>query len=256
MRLIDCSPGILNEAVHDRMMLIIVGNCLTMYEGRGAAHSDYGDKLIVVKGDGSVIVHGPTGFKPLNWQPDTVHVSFHEEDGELVMRAIRGKPRETLVVKCRETFGCIAHMAKEGGGFYMYFSEAEVRDILRDNPELIEEGLRITDVEKPVQPGFIDLYGIDREGRITVFEIKRVKASEEAARQLYGYVERLKRSIPNIRGVLLAPDFTESALAFLQKAGLEARHIDLKKLYVMYSEKVKKRTGIKHRSLMDYLDQD
>ncbi|MCE4606819.1 MAG: endonuclease NucS [Desulfurococcales archaeon] len=256
MRLTDCSPGVLSEAVHDKVMLIIIGSCLTIYEGRGAAHSDYGDKLIIVKRDGSVIVHGPRGFKPLNWQPDTVHISFLEEGGELVMRAVRGKPRETLVVKCRETFGCVTHAAREGGGFYMYFSEAEVRDILRDNPELIEEGLRITDVEKPIQPGFIDLYGIDIEGRTTVFEIKRVKAGEEAARQLYGYVERLKRSVPNIRGVLLAPDFTESALAFLQKAGLEAKQINLKKLYEMYSERVKRRTGIKHRSLLDYLGQD
>jgi RecB family endonuclease NucS len=253
VRLTDCSPSSLNEAVHDKLMLIILGNCLTMYEGRGAAHSEYGDKLLVIKGDGSVIVHGPSGFKPLNWQPDTVHISFMEDDGELVMRAIRGKPRETLLVKCRETYGCIVHGAREGGGFYMYFSEAEVRDILKENPDLIEEGLRITDVEKPVQPGFIDLYGIDSEGRVVVFEIKRVKASEEAARQLYGYVERLKKSIPNIRGVLLAPDFTESALSFLQRAGLEAKQIDLRKLYTMYSEKVRKRTGFRHRSLMDYL---
>ncbi|MCE4614019.1 MAG: endonuclease NucS [Desulfurococcales archaeon] len=253
MRITDCSPSNLIEAVHDGLMLLILGDCLTMYEGRGAAHSGYGDKLLLVKGDGSVIVHGPRGFKPLNWQPDTIHISFLDEDGELVIRAIRGKPRETLVVKCRETYGCIVHGAKEGGGFYMYFSEAEVRDILKEKPELVENGLKIADVEKPIQPGFIDLYGIDREGRIVVFEIKRVKAGEEAARQLYGYVERLKRSVPNIRGVLLAPDFTESAIAFLQRSGLEAKQIDLKKLYEMYSEKVKKRTGIRHRSLMDYL---
>ncbi len=253
MKLVECSPDRLNLEVHNKSILIVLGDCMTLYEGRGAAHSEYGDKIIIIKQDGSVIVHGPTGFKPLNWQPDTIHVSFHSEEGHLVLKAVRGKPRETLVVKCRGTYGCISHEPRSSGGFYMYFSESEIRDILRDNPWMIEDGVRITEVEKPVQPGFIDLYGVDKEGRIVVFEIKRVKAGEEAARQLYGYVEKLRKSIPNVRGVLLAPGFTESAIEFLQKNGLEAKPIDLKKLYEMYSERVKRKAGLSSRSLLDYM---
>ena len=256
MEEIECSPDKLNSEVHNKSIVVVIGDCMTLYEGRGAAHSEYGDKIIIVKQDGSVIVHGPTGFKPLNWQPDTIHVSFQSSEGHLLLKAVRGKPRETLMVKCRETYGCVSHTAKSSGGFYMYFSESEIRDILRDNPWMIEEGVKIIEVEKPVQPGFIDLYGMDREGRIVVFEIKRVKASEEAARQLYGYVEKLRKSIRNLRGVLLAPSFTESALEFLQKNGLEAKPIDLKKLYEMYSEKVKRKAGLSSKSLLDYMSQD
>jgi RecB family endonuclease NucS len=254
LELIECNPDKLNMEVHNKSIVIVVGDCMTLYEGRGAAHSEFGDKIIIVKQDGSVIVHGPTGFKPLNWQPDTIHASFHREGDHLVLKAVRGKPRETLVVKCREVYGCTSHTARSKGGFYMYFSEAEIRDILKDNPWMIEEGIRITEVEKPVQPGFIDLYGIDKDGRVVVFEIKRVKASEEAARQLYGYVEKLRKAIRNVRGVLLAPGFTESALEFLQKNGLEAKIIDLKKLYEMYSEKVKRKAGLSSRNLLDYMD--
>ncbi len=249
-----CSLYRLNQGIASGEIIVVLGNCMTFYEGRGAAHSGYGDKIIVVKSDGSVIVHGPTGFKPLNWQPDTVHLEFKEDNGDVVLRAVRGKPRETLIVRCRELYECISRKARADGGFYMYFSEHEIRDLIRSDPSLIEKNLKIVEAEKPVEPGFVDLYGIDGEGRTVVIEIKRVKAGEDAARQLYGYVEKLRRSIPNIRGILVAPDFTESALRMLQRSGLEYKRIDLKALYSRYSSRMKNLQSLRrHRSLEDFL---
>lgn len=250
------SPGrlapVLNRELGDKKLIVLLGVCDTVYEGRSAAYTEPGDKIVLVKSDGSVIVHGPTGFRPLNWQPDTIHLEFQGFHDRLELRAIRGKPRETLVVRCYRIHGYLSHRPGEKGGFYMYFSEAEVRDLLAANPELLEEGLRITGVEKPVEPGFIDLYGIDRDGNVVVFEIKRVKAGEEAAKQLARYVSTLRRTIPRIRGVLVAPDFTNSALEFLARNGLEAKKIDLDKLYHMHRQQVLARRGIREKSLLDF----
>ncbi len=240
-----------SEALKARAWLVLAGNCETSYEGRAASGSTPGDRVVMVKPDGSVIVHGPKGFKPLNWQPDTSSVEARLDSDTLELRAVRRSPREILVIRCARIYYLAVLKGAEEGGFWLYVNEAEIRDeAMRDPVGVLGERLRFIEAEKPVEPGFIDALAEDEQGRLVVLEFKRVKAGEEAVKQLLRYVEALRaRTSREVRGVLVAPDATEAARRLLERSGLELRRIDLRSLY----ERIKGRSAARRRSLVDFL---
>jgi RecB family endonuclease NucS len=236
------------EALERRYWVTIAALCKTWYEGRGASEATLGDRIVMVKPDGSVIVHGHRGFKPLNWQPETNAITVTIENGMLVMRALRRTPREILVLECSSVYAVMVALNPEEGQFWMYMSEEEVREAIISDPSIVEEGLRIVDVEKPVEPGFVDIYARDRDGNIVVIEVKRVKAGEEAAKQLLSYVEAFKAKGVRVRGVLVAPSITENALKLLYANNLEFRYVDLRKLYLTSAKR-----KARFKQLKDYI---
>ena len=73
-------------------------------------------------------------------------------------------------------------------------------------PELLEEGFKPISWEKKVEPGFVDIYGEDKNGKLVIVEVKRKTASKEAALQLAKYVEPIKAKVNReVRAVLAAP---------------------------------------------------
>ena len=243
--------SLVSGALKARAWLLLAGNCETSYEGRAASGSTPGDRVVMVKPDGSVIVHGPKGFKPLNWQPDTSSVEARLDSDTLELRAVRRSPREILVIRCARIYYLAVLKGAEEGGFWLYVNEAEIRDeAMRDPVGVLGERLRFIEAEKPVEPGFIDALAEDEQGRLVVLEFKRVKAGEEAVKQLLRYVEALRaRTSREVRGVLVAPDATEAARRLLERSGLELRRIDLRSLY----ERIKGRSAARRRSLVDFL---
>ena len=132
-------------------------------------------------------------------------------------------------------------------------SEHDIRDLLARHPEIIENGLTITNIEKPVEPGFVDLYGVDKDGKIVVIELKRITATKDAVNQLYRYVQALRKSLgKEIRGILAAPNITRSALELLERLGLEYKQLNLKKLRDILSREKEKitRSGV---SLLEFI---
>ncbi|GAB6148178.1 endonuclease NucS [Stetteria hydrogenophila] len=248
-RSVEEALGAIRGALDRGAWLVFWARCSAEYEGRSASKLAPGDVLVVVKPDRSVIVHGPRGFKPLNWQPDASSLSASVEGGQLVFRAVRRSLREVLTLRCPVVYSVSYATGAVEGEFYMYVSEAEIRDYLAANPGELGEGLEVVRVERPVEPGFVDLYARDPEGRVVIVEVKRVKAGEEAARQLLRYVEHFRRRGVPVRGILAAPDFTEAALRLLSEAGLEYRRVSLEKVYRWVRGRSRARRGI-----LDYLN--
>ena len=62
-------------------------------------------------------------------------------------------------------------------------------------PELLEEGFKPISWEKKVEPGFVDIYGEDKNGKLVIVEVKRKTASKEAALQLAKYIEPIKAKV-------------------------------------------------------------
>jgi len=251
------SPGGVGEAVEAlrraigaHRLVVFLGTCSTSYEGRAASKSTPGDVVVMVKPDGAVIVHSPRGYKPQNWQPDTKAIAVEEAPGgRLVLKAVRSRPREVLVVECTRVNVIVEAEPREEPQHFMFASEQEIRDAIARNPALLEPGLRVITVEKPVEPGFIDLYARDGEGRLVVVELKRVKAGEAAVRQLISYARALeKRGYTGLRLVLAAPDFTEAARRLAAQAGVELARLDLRRIREEV-EAARRRA----RSLEDYL---
>jgi hypothetical protein len=106
--------------------------------------------------------------------------------------------------------------------------EADVINEIITNPDIIEEGLRISKREKHVKSGLIDLYGYDQNHVPVVIEVKRSLANISAVQQLRMYVNDVKKDIKeaNVRGILCAPRVPDMAKKLLADYGLEWREVE------------------------------
>ncbi len=235
--------AILREALLRKWWTIVYGLCSVQYEGRGASTSTPGERLVIIKPSQSIIVHGPRNFKPENWQPDGSIIHVEASDRGIVLVAVRKKPREVLRIVFDSIEFITTTPAGSLGTFTMYLSENEIRDVLMMNPDLIEEGFRPVEKELPVESGFVDIFGLDRNGKPTIVEIKRVKAGESAVRQLYTYLLALEKKGVKARGILAAPSFSESAITEAKRRGVKTVYLDLARLRRLLQER-SRRTGL------------
>ncbi len=154
----DPSPeelvAFLDEHLRARDELVqVVGACEVLYSGRAASVAEAGDYLVLVKADGSVQVQGPRGVKPVNWQPQTDDVRVTLEDGHAVLVAERFTPAEFVRVAFHAPALALALKLEENGNFVLMGSEAEMRSALARDPEIIEPGLVVIDLELPTDVG-------------------------------------------------------------------------------------------------------
>ena len=133
-----------------------------------------------------------------------------------------------MCIRILECFTLQAFALREDTGFVLSGSEADMQRVLREQPELIEPGLRVTDYELPTGVGSVDLYAHDLHGNFVVIELKRGKATHEAVHQLARYVEQVKTFQPpgtRVRGLLVAPDATGPTLKQLAANRLEFKRL-------------------------------
>lgn len=240
----------IKEALSSKSLVLIIGECRVDYEGRGASRLESGERVVLIKQDGSVLVHRPMGHSPVNWQPSSSVIEVAYRDGiGLTLFAIRDKPREFLTIVFTRVSIVIAGVLRDMGEFVMYVDEGEIRDLIADDPDIIESGLKIIDVEKPIGDGYVDLLGMDSQGRPVLIELKRVTATREAVLQLYRYIEAYKSQHGvSPRGILVAPAFSPTAIETAIRLGIDYRHLDLKKAWELI-----KRKQSKKKTLMEYL---
>src|SRR3990172_12701666 len=97
-------------------------------------------------------------------------------------------------------------------------------------PSLLEEGFKPISYEKKVEPGFVDVYGVDKNGKLVVVEVKRNTAGKDAALQLAKYIDAIKsKANRELRGVLAAPSLSKDVQRLLVTLGLEFKALDPKK---------------------------
>ena len=212
------------EAVSQRKTLLVVGNCWVDYRGRASSKLEPGERILMIKEDGSLLVHRSVGYEPVNWQPPGCVFHVHAEDGVLQIRGVRRKPAESVRV-----FFDTVHLVSvlslvDSGGFSLYASEEDMQKAILLEPSLVEEGFKPMSHEKRVEPGFVDVYGVDKDGNLVVVEIKRRTASSEAVLQLARYVDAIKgKADREVRGVLVAPDIARGVQRLLATLGLDFR---------------------------------
>ncbi len=254
---LEAAHHVLSEALSRRAMVVALCRCRVQYEGRGSSRLGEGERLLIVKPDGVVLVHRPRGHQPVNWQPESRSIEVRLGGGSLLLRSVRERPREVLEVYIDSVEALVvAEDVRDEAEFIEYLDEHEVRDILARHPEELEEGLRVLRVEKPVGQGYVDIFCVDREGRPVIVEVKRVTAGREAVLQLKRYVDAVKSENPGVevRGILAAPSIAKEALILLRSLGLEYRRIDPAKLYKRYRSELRRRGGgSSARSLLSFL---
>ncbi|WP_276261654.1 endonuclease NucS [Haloglomus litoreum] len=232
-------------------LLTVFGRCSVEYDGRASSSLGPGDRLLVCKPDGSVLVHTDEGQQPVNWQPPgcTVEPSLvasgggggsasaggddgdgsGDEDGvarepRLRVRSERTTPAEELEVTFDRVAQASAYDAVDPEELALTGTEADLRERILADPELVEPGFTPLATERSTPAGAVDIYGEDADGRTVVLELKRRRVGPDAVGQLSRYVDALRRDLhedADVRGVLVAPSVTDRARQLLAEEGLE-----------------------------------
>jgi len=230
------SPGveeaakILKEAVSQRKTLLVIGNCWVHYYGRASSKLEPGERILIIKEDGSLLVHRSVGYEPVNWQPPGCIFHVQVKGSVLEIRAVRRKPAESVRVFFDRIHMVSALSLVDSGKFSLYASEEDMKKAILLEPSLVEEGFKPMSYEKNVEPGFVDVYGVDRDGNFVVVEIKRKTAGSEAVLQLSKYVDAIKSKVNRkVRGILVAPNIAKGVQRLLATLGLDFKALDPKK---------------------------
>lgn len=214
------------ETAEGGRWLQVAGEMEVVYHGRAASSADAGDYLLLLKPDRSLQIHAARGIKPLNWQPVVDGLEVFADDGRAILVAERATPHELVRVAFLDVAYAVATVPRDEGGLVLRGSEAQMQRALAANPDVIEEGLELVEMELPTDVGGIDLYARDAEGRLVVVELKRGRATHEAVQQLQRYVARLRETLAReVRGILASPEVTAPARTRLEELGLEYRPV-------------------------------
>jgi RecB family endonuclease NucS len=220
---------LIEKAFLQRRTLVVAGNCHVHYAGRANSTLENGERLLIVKSDGSLLVHRPTGYEPVNWQPSGSVFHVEVKDGKLDVHGVRQKPRETVKVTFSEVLSVSSMNLLDSGQFLLHASEDDMHRAILLKPDLLEVGFKPISWEKKVEPGFVDIYGEDKDGKLVIVEVKRRTATKEAALQLAKYIQPIKAKVNRpVRAVLAAPSLAKDVQRLLESMGLEFKALDPK----------------------------
>ena len=193
-------------------MRLIVARCEVTYTGRLTAHLPASTRLLMVKADGSVLVHADAGgYKPLNWMtPPTV---LDDEGDVLVVRKRAGHSEDRLEIRLLEVLSDVEHEMGEAAALEKNGVERDLQEALAAWPEVLEEGLRLDRREWPTDVGPVDLMCRDEDASWVAVEIKRV-GTIDAVEQLTRYLERIRLDPARsaCRGILAAQQLKPQAV--------------------------------------------
>jgi RecB family endonuclease NucS len=210
-------------------MRLIVARCAVEYSGRLSARLPYALRLVMLKADGSVLVHADAGgYKPLNWMtPPTV---VEESEGLIVVRKLKGEDR--LEIRLAEVLSDVTHtMDEDAARLEKDGVERDLQELLAEAPASCGEGFRLVRREWPTDIGPVDLMCRDAEDGWVAVEIKRV-GTIEAVEQLTRYLERIRLdpALADCTGVLAAQAIKPQARVLAEARGLAWVEVDLAEL--------------------------
>jgi RecB family endonuclease NucS len=210
-------------------MRLIVARCSVEYSGRLSARLPEALRLVMLKADGSVLVHADAGgYKPLNWMtPPTV---VEEDDGVIVVRKLKGEDR--LEIRLAEVVSDVTHpMDEDADRLEKDGVERDLQLLLADAPEWCGDGFRLARREWPTDIGPVDLMCRDGGDGWIAVEIKRV-GTIDAVEQLTRYLERIRLdpALADCRGVLAAQVVKPQARVLAESRGIAWVEVDLEEL--------------------------
>jgi endonuclease len=208
-------------------MRLIVARCEVTYSGRLNAFLPESTRLLMLKEDGSVLIHADSGgFKPLNWMtPPTV---IETSEDLVVVRKRAGRSEDRLEIRLVEVLSDVTHDMGEAAALEKDGVERDLQLLLAADPEAIEPGLRLVKREWPTDVGPVDLMCRDTDDGWVAVEIKRV-GTIDAVEQLTRYLDciRADPSRAACRGILAAQQLKPQAVALAEQRGIATAEVDL-----------------------------
>ena len=208
-------------------MRLIVARCEVSYTGRLTAFLPESTRLLIVKEDGSVLVHADAGgYKPLNWMtPPTV---IEEDGARLVVRKRAGRAEDRLEIRLVEVLSDVSHEMGEAAGLEKDGVERDLQEALAADPARLGEDLRLVRREWPTDVGPVDLMCRDADDGWVAVEVKRI-GTIEAVEQLSRYLEciRVDPAKAACRGILAAQKLKPQAISLATARGIACAEVDL-----------------------------
>jgi len=206
-------------------MRLLVARCEVTYSGRVSAVLPEAVRLLILKADGSVLVHDDAGgYKPLNWMTAP---TFLTDEGE---RLVVTKPKsdDLLEIRLIEVLSDVEHDMGESVALQKDGVERDLQEALAASPEALGEPLTLVRREWQTEIGPVDLMCRGPKGEWVAVEVKRV-GTIEAVEQLTRYLDFIRRdpAKAGCRGVLAAERLRPQAVALAESRGIRCVALDL-----------------------------
>jgi len=210
---------------------LVVARCQVDYAGRLTAHLPMANRVLMIKADGSVLVHSDGGsYKPLNWMspPCTVKESA-SGDGQ-VEWTVTGKDGDTLRILIEDIQHDSSHELGVDPGLQKDGVERHLQELLAEHPSTLAEGLTLVRREYPTAIGPVDLMCRDGDGLSVAVEIKR-RGEIDGVEQLTRYLELLNReplltARGPVRGIFAAQEIKPQARVLATDRGIACAVVD------------------------------
>jgi hypothetical protein len=207
---------------------LVVARCQVDYAGRLTAHLPMATRLVMMKNDGSVLVHSDGGsYKPLNWMSPPCKVLEGVSEDGLAEWLVTGKDGDTLRILLEDVLHDSAHELGLDPGLQKDGVERHLQELLADHPSTLAEGLSLVRREFPTAIGPVDLMCRDSAGRSVAVEIKR-RGEIDGVEQLTRYLELLNRdpALRPVRGILAAQEIRPQARVLAGDRGIACAVVD------------------------------
>ena len=204
-------------------MRLVVARCSVDYIGRLTAHLPPATRLLVVKADGSVLVHSDGGsYKPLNWMSPPC--TLVETD---TTWTVTNKAGEQLVVTIESIEHDSSHDLGIDPGLVKDGVEAHLQRLLAEQIHTLGSGYRLVRREYPTPIGPVDILCRDAAGGAVAVEIKR-RGEIDGVEQLTRYLDLLNRDplLAPVRGVFAAQEIKPQARTLAEDRGITCVVLD------------------------------
>jgi endonuclease len=202
---------------------LLIARCTVDYKGRLTAHLPEATRLLIVKADGSVLVHSDGGsYKPLNWMSPPC--ALKEEPG---LWTVTNKAGEQLIITLDEVLHDSTHDLGTDPGLRKDGVESHLQELLAAQLHVLGEGWRLVRREYPTPIGPVDLMCRDAAGISVAVEIKR-RGEIDGVEQLTRYLELLNRDplLAPVQGIFAAQEIRPQARVLAEDRGIRCVTLD------------------------------
>jgi RecB family endonuclease NucS len=202
---------------------LVIARCSVDYVGRLTAHLPSALRLLIVKADGSVLVHSDGGsYKPLNWMSPPCKLA--EQPGRWT---VTNKAGETLAITLEEVISDTSVELGVDPGLTKDGVESHLQELLAAQVNLLGDGWRLVRREFPTPIGPVDLMCKDHAGGSVAVEIKR-RGEIDGVEQLTRYLDLLNRDplLAPVQGVFAAQEIKPQARVLATDRGIRCVVLD------------------------------
>ena len=220
-------------------MRLVIARCSVDYAGRLSAHLPLGTRLLVVKADGSVLVHADSlSYKPLNWMSPPCTLVVMEPDVDQaeagvmeIWRVAQAKTADLLVISIHEVLHDSSHELGIDPGLQKDGVESDLQKLLAEQIEVLGDGYRLVRREYMTAIGPVDILAVDATGSSIAVEIKR-RGDIDGVEQLTRYLELMNRDplLAPVAGVFAAQEIKPQARTLAEDRGIRCVVLDYDEL--------------------------